>query len=63
MSLQFRLLFESSKKVQKFINEIKCINSLNEKTPSKIIEIFERRSILIPVTKCVNKCISKKIFP
>ena len=45
----------------KYINEMDCNKSSGDKILAKIIKMSEEE-ITVPITNCINKCISLSIF-
>ena len=58
----FNFQFVCTDQVLKYINQIDCKKSSSGEIPPNIIKIA-KKEILIPITNCINHCISTNTFP
>ena len=61
-SFSFKFEFVSADKILRYINEIDIKKSSSGEISPAIIKLA-KKEILIPITNCINKCISTKSFP
>ena len=61
-SFSFKFEFVSAYKILRCINEIDIKKSSSGEISPAIIKLA-KKEILIPITNCINKCISTKSFP